>query len=189
LINDPSAVDRVVDTARRVAPAVPVLIRTHYLAQRGRLLTLGAREVVVEEVEGGLEVLARILRWLGIPRNTIDQRIEEARTATQQTERNEKIPRRLLGEEKALKELKIESIVLGPSSHAVGRSAVELDLRRRTGALVVAVRRGDKLLEEPDPHVPFEIGDIVYLVGGLDSIRGAMSSMLGEEHPAATFTT
>jgi CPA2 family monovalent cation:H+ antiporter-2 len=180
LINDPSAVDRVVDTARRVAPSVQVLIRTHYLAQRGRLLALGAREVVAEEVEGGLEILARILRWLGVPRNTIDQRIEEARTATQQTERNEKIPRPLLGEEKALQELKIESIVLGPSSRAVGRSAVDLDLRRQTGALIVAVWRGDRLLEEPDPHVPFEVGDIVYLVGGLDSIRGAMTSLLDE---------
>jgi CPA2 family monovalent cation:H+ antiporter-2 len=180
LINDPSAVDRVVDTARRVAPAVPVLIRTHYLAQRGRLLALGAREVVAEEVEGGLEILARILRWLGIPRNTIDQRIEEARTATQQTERHQTVPRRLLGEEKALEELKIESVVLADSSRAVGRSAVDLDLRRKTGALVVAVRRGEKLLEEPDPHVPFEAGDIVYLVGALDAIRGAMSSLLEE---------
>lgn len=186
LINDPSAVDRVVDTARRVAPAVPVLIRTRYLAERGRLLALGAREVVAEEVEGGVEILARILRWLGIPRNTIDQRIDEARAATQLTERNQTVPRRLLGEEKALEELKIESVVLEPSSRAVGRSAVELDLRRKTGALVVAVRRGDKLLEEPDPQAPFEAGDVVYLVGAVGSIRSAMSSML--EAPAADAT-
>lgn len=183
LINDPSAVDRVVDTARRVAPSVPVLIRTRYLTQRGRLLALGARDVVAEEVEGGLEILARILRWLGVPRNTIDQRIEEARAVTQHTERHQTVPRRFLGEEKALEELKIESIVLAPSSRGVGRSAVDLDLRRRTGALVVAVRRGEKLLEDPDPHVPFEAGDIVYLVGALESIRGAMSSLL-EEPPS-----
>jgi CPA2 family monovalent cation:H+ antiporter-2 len=187
LINDPSAVDRVVDTARRVAPNVPVMIRTHYLAQRERLLALGAREVVVEEVEGGLEVLARILRWLGVPRNTIDLRIEEARAVTQQSERKEAIRRRVLGEEKALEELKIESIVLGPSSHGVGRSVVELDLRRKTGALVVAVRRGEKLLDQPDPGAPFEAGDVVYLVGALASIRGAMTSLL-EEPPSASAT-
>ena len=36
-----------------------------------------------------------------------------------------------------------------------------LQLRTRTGALVVGVRRGDRLLESPDPSVQFEAGDVV----------------------------
>jgi CPA2 family monovalent cation:H+ antiporter-2 len=184
MINDPSAVARVMDTARRVAPSVPILIRTHYLAERERLLALGAREVVVEEVEGGVEVLSRILRWLGLPRNVIDERIEDARASTLRTERSVTVPRPKLGEEKGLEEMKIESVLLGPASFAVGRTAVELDLRRRTGALVVAVRRGSRLLDEPDPHVPFQEGDIVYLAGALRSVHDAMESLLSDAPPA-----
>ncbi|HEX4352504.1 MAG TPA: cation:proton antiporter, partial [Polyangiales bacterium] len=46
LISDPQGVARVVDAARRVAPRVPVMMRTRYLLERPALLKLGAREVV-----------------------------------------------------------------------------------------------------------------------------------------------
>jgi K+/H+ antiporter YhaU regulatory subunit KhtT len=39
---------------------------------------------------------------------------------------------------------------------------------------VVGVRRGDRLLEQPDPNVPFDAGDIVYMVGTRDAIRRAV---------------
>ncbi len=46
-------------------------------------------------------------------------------------------------------------------------------MRSETGALV-GVRRGPRLLDRPDPGVPFAAGDVVYLVGISDAIRLAM---------------
>lgn len=66
LINDPDAVNRIVAVARERAPRVPVFVRTRYLADRSYLETLGAAEVVVDEVEAGIEVLVRVLRRLGL---------------------------------------------------------------------------------------------------------------------------
>jgi CPA2 family monovalent cation:H+ antiporter-2 len=60
-------------------------------------------------------------------------------------------------------------------SPAAGSSPVELRLRSETGALVVGVRRGDKLLEKPDPTVPFEPGDVVYFVGTSDALTRALA--------------
>ncbi len=174
LINDPQALVRIVDTARRVAPEVPILMRTRYLLERDKLLAAGAREVVAEEVEGSVEVVARMLRWLETPRNMIEERIETMRAETQTTERRLTLPRSVLPDVRGLDEMKIEIALVRERSEAEGVSAVVMRLRSRTGALVVGVRRGDELLEDPDPSQPFERGDLVYLVGTLPAIRRAL---------------
>lgn len=174
LINDPHAANRVVDTARRVAPGVPILMRTRYVLERPALLAIGARDVVAEEVEGAIEVMARLLRWLEAPRNVIDERVRVARESTQTSQRTLTVPRASLGAQRSLSDLKIETILIESGSRAAGQSPIALEVRKRTGALIVAVRRGERLLDQPDPMSPFEVGDIVYLVGGLEAMRAAI---------------
>ena len=53
LVNDPHGAIRVVDTARRVAPHVPVLMRTRYVGERAELLRKGATDVVAEPAHSG----------------------------------------------------------------------------------------------------------------------------------------
>ena len=179
LINDPHAAERVADTAKRVAPDVPVLVRARYFGDRERLLKIGANDVVTEELEATTEVIARLLRWLDTPRNVIDEQVERVRQETQTSERVPVVPRPTLQESRELADLKIESFLVKEGSCAAGCSAVELDVRARTGALVVAVRRGDKLLEQPDPQLPFEVGDVVYFVGSRAGIREAIALLAG----------
>ena len=65
MINDPQAVLRIIDAARRVAPNVPLLVRTHYVADRDRLLKLGASDVIVEEYIHGRELYIAVLETGG----------------------------------------------------------------------------------------------------------------------------
>ena len=174
LMNDPLATERVVDTARRLNPKVPILMRSRYLADKPKLTRLGVNDVVAEEVEGGLEVLARLLRWSDVPRNTIDERLHAIREATQTTARSQILPRRTLSQHQGLAELKIESVAVTAGSCAEGHSAIDLKVRERTRALVVAVRRQTTLLDEPDPKEPFQVGDIIYLVGGREAVSNAI---------------
>jgi CPA2 family monovalent cation:H+ antiporter-2 len=174
LINDARAARRVIDTVRRVAPDVPILIRSRYLAERPLLLELGARDVVAEEVEGAVEVLSRLLRWLETPRNLIEESIRAVRQDTQTTERKLTLPRAALIDYRGLDELKIESVQIPEGSNGHGASLMALELRSKTGALVVAVRRDLQLLHKPDPTVPFLPEDIVYLVGTSSAIRCAV---------------
>lgn len=175
LMNDPQAAERVVDTVKRVAPNVPILMRTRYMLERERLMKLGARDVVAEEVEGAVEIIARMLRWLDVPRNVIDESIRVVRTETQTSDRKQTVPRARLGEMRALDELKIESALVQERSRAVGGSPLTLRLRSETGALVVGVRRGERLLEQPDPSVPFQAGDVVYLVGTSEALTRSLA--------------
>ena len=63
-----------------------------------------------------------------------------------------------------------------------------LQLRSRTGALVVGVRRGTHLLEKPDPNEPFEAGDVIYFVGTSEAIQKALR-VLSVDHPDDRFET
>lgn len=170
LMNDPRASQRIVDTVKRTAPSVPVLMRTRYLVERNGLLELGARDVVAEEVEGAVEIIARMLRWIEAPRNVIDERIQRVRAETQTSDRKQTVPRSRLGEVRSLSEMKIESALVHARSPVVGASPSTLRLRSETGALVVGVRRGERLLEVPDPTIPFEPGDVVYFVGTSEAL-------------------
>ena len=174
LMNDPQAATRVVDTARRVASEVPVMIRTHYLLERPKLIAIGATEVVVEEVETAIEVIALLLRRLEIPRNVIDESIESVRAETHVSDRTQTVPRTMLRDLRGLEEMKIDSVLVHERSGAVGQSPVTLRLQTRTGALVVGVRRGDHLLESVDPALPFQAGDVVFLTGTAAAIRAAV---------------
>jgi CPA2 family monovalent cation:H+ antiporter-2 len=174
LMNDQQAAYRVVDMLRRVAPHVPVLMRTRYLAEREGLVRIGARDVVAEEVEGAVEVIARLLRNIEVPRNVIESSIQRIRADTQTSERKQTLPRAQLGDVKALSELKIESVLVREQSQAAGASPVSMQLRSTTGVLVVGLRRGEALLQNPDPKACFEPGDIVYFVGTSAGIRAAL---------------
>ncbi|HRI65139.1 MAG TPA: cation:proton antiporter [Polyangium sp.] len=174
LMNDPFGAERVVHTAKRIAPEIPILMRARYLGEKEQLLDMGATDVVAEEVEGGLEILARLLRWCEVPRNMIDQRIDDARASTQTTERKRVVPRRVLPEHEALADLKIESVLVTETSAARNQSVAEIELRQRTGALIIAIRRDGVLVNSMDPNSPLIVGDIVYLAGPIDAVGRAM---------------
>jgi CPA2 family monovalent cation:H+ antiporter-2 len=174
LMNDAQAAERVVDTVKRVAPNVPILMRTRYLTETGRLLKLGARDVVAEEVESAVEIISRMLRFMEVPRNVIDERIRGVRTETQASDRKQTVPRARLADLRGLDELKIESALVHAFCKGAGASPVSLRLRSETGALVVGIRRGDSL-SHPDPTVPFEPGDVVYFVGTSEALTKALA--------------
>ena len=165
VVDDASAIELAVPAARRIAPQVRIHARTRYLGTVPRLLELGADQVVASEVEAGLEIIARVLRDMDLPRNVIDDRIRDARDRTQASARGLKLPRKRLGELGELDEMKIETFLVREGAHAAGRSLVDLQLRTVTGALAVASRRDGTISEQPEPDDPFRAGDVIYLVG------------------------
>ena len=174
LMNDPQATIRVIEATKRAAPAVPVFVRSHFLAERANLLSLGATDVITEEVEAGMEVLAQVLRKLAVPRNVIEEQVAQARASTQMSVRPTTLPRRTLGIADELADLKIESVLLRDESYAVGRAPAELALQSRTRALIVALKRDGKLLDHLEPSEALCAGDIAFLVGSSRAVARAV---------------
>ncbi|MBL9007176.1 MAG: cation:proton antiporter [Myxococcales bacterium] len=181
LMNDPAATKRVIDVARRVAPHVPVMTRARYLGERDYLQRIGADEVIAEEVEGGVEMVARLLRRLTVPRNVILRSLREARDQTQQSARAATLPCPTLAQHARLANLKIESVQIETTSPSVGMSAAALKLRSATSALIVALEREGVVIEAPSPHESLRSGDVVYLVGSKQATRRATSLLLGAQ--------
>ncbi|MHA7631202.1 cation:proton antiporter domain-containing protein [Corallococcus sp. M7] len=66
-----------------------------------------------------------------------------------------------------------ESVALGASSAAVGRTLAELNLRGMTGATVLAIRRGDAGVLVPTAQEVLRAGDILALAGTHEAIDAA----------------
>jgi CPA2 family monovalent cation:H+ antiporter-2 len=173
VINDPRAARRTVNAIKLYAPDTPVLLRCRFLSDYEALKQLGATDVVVQEVEAGVEIVVRVLRDLGVPRNVIDERIREVRANTQASARRLTVPRTRAGEMDDLAELKVERFLVRAGAFADGRSIAGLELRAVTGALIVSIRRGGALMEEPDPSLPLAPEDVVYIVGSGPARRAA----------------
>lgn len=65
-VNDPAAAEQALAAVRRVAPKLPVLVRTPYLADVAALRAAGADQVVPAELESASELVARVLRDEGV---------------------------------------------------------------------------------------------------------------------------
>ena len=61
LVNDPGAAEQAVRVARRLAPDLHIVVRTHYLLDIEPILTAGADEVVPSEREAAVEVTSLVL--------------------------------------------------------------------------------------------------------------------------------
>ncbi|MCA8910712.1 MAG: cation:proton antiporter [Planctomycetes bacterium] len=173
-INDPAAAQRTLDTVKRVAPEIPVIVRARYHGEAGLLQNLGASEVISGELEAAVEIMARVLRLMNIPRNLIDREVALVREQTQHTARRTTVPRAKLGQLESLGNLKVETYQVEADADAAGKSLAQLQLRGRTGASVIAISRKGKVIDNPDPHEPIRDGDVLYLLGSLQHVRDAM---------------
>ncbi len=70
-ISDPAATGRITERVRALHPEAHVITRTRFTSEVGRLLSLGADEVIPEEFETAVEIFVRTLRSLGISEDEI----------------------------------------------------------------------------------------------------------------------
>jgi len=165
-ISDPAAARKIVAAARKENPELYIIVRTRYLLEVEALKALGADVVIPEEFEASVEVFSRVLHFYNVPRNVIDEYAEDIRQDSYRALRAVSAPRKPLAAElPMLSEIVTETFLIRGGSPFVGRSLKDLKLRTRTGATVMAVKRGDLIYQNPEADFSFEGGDIVLLVG------------------------
>ncbi|MBD8527779.1 cation:proton antiporter [Pseudomarimonas arenosa] len=67
-------------------------------------------------------------------------------------------------------------------SPAMGLSLGELDLRARTGATVLGLRRNDEFITEPDGETRLLVGDVLVLSGSQHAVREAFDYLIDPRH-------
>jgi len=165
-ISDHLAVRKIIQIAKNLNPQLYIITRTQFVAEIEELLKLGANEVVPEEFETSIELFVKVMEFYHIPKNVIGELVEEIRGGHYEALRAE-------GKEIALPHLasewwklvKFQTYLVKRDSLLIGLTLRRLDLRAKTGATLVAIQRGDKLLLNPSPEETFMEGDILILMG------------------------
>ncbi|HWT03561.1 MAG TPA: cation:proton antiporter [Pyrinomonadaceae bacterium] len=177
-ISDPTATRHTVWLARQVTPDIHIIVRTRYMSELAELRELGADEVIPEEFETSIEIFSRVLREYGIARHAIQRHVSEIRSEGYQMLRSPSVPLVSMSEiAEALGTAATETLQLEEGSPAVGRTIGELELRRRTGATVVAVVRDGLTDVNPGSEFRFEVGDIIVLLGAPEQIDRAIEQI------------
>ena len=166
---------RGVVVARGLNPAVRIIVRTRFIRAIEDLTRLGASEVVVEEFEASVELFALVLEFYEVPSNTIRRELDAVRSEHYSMLRGESRPDLQLD---TLKHLGIHAaldlVQVEEGAPAVGGNASTLNLRRDTGATLLAVVRDGKALYKRDATFQFRVGDTAVLVGEQEALeRGA----------------
>lgn len=174
-ISDAHATRRIVAQVRALNRDVPLIVRTRYVAEIEGLRELGATEVIPEEFETSVEIFARVLRRLRVPRNIINAQIDLIRQEGYRMLRGLELPRQTLDQLDAiLAATTTESFLIAKHSPLCGRTLRDLRLRKVTGATVIAIVRGGKPITNPEPDEPLQAGDILVLVGSHEQLDRAL---------------
>lgn len=173
-ISDPVATRRVVSLIRQLNPGAAVIVRTRFVSEIEELYALGAEEVIPEEFETSVEIFARVLQRMHIPRNVIELQVDLIRGERYAMLRGLALTRRGVEDLRAILEAStVQTFRLAAESPAVSRSLRDLDLRGRTGVTVIAVVRDGQSHTNPPADFAFGAGDVLVMLGSHAELTAA----------------
>jgi len=175
VINDPAATRRITELARRLNPQIYLVVRTRFLQEMKPLSDLGADEVIPEEFETSVEIFSRVLTKYLMPKEEIEKFAAEIRSegyemlrslsrqATSCTDLNLCLP-----------DVEIKSFRLAEGSPFVRKTLAQTEMRKKFGVTLLAIRRKDQIISNPDAETMFYSDDILFVVGKPEKIAGVI---------------
>jgi len=170
-INDPTATRRITEIIRRLNPEVHLIVRTRYLQEVKPLYELGADEVIPEEFETSVEIFTRVLAKYFIPRDEIERLVSEVRSDGYEMFRSLSKESSSFSDLKLhLPDVEISTLRVAEKSPLVGKSLAEIELRKKYGVTVLAIRRDSQILSNPNVNMPFCANDMLFVLGPPDKV-------------------
>jgi CPA2 family monovalent cation:H+ antiporter-2 len=179
-INDPEATRRCVSLMHVLAPDVRIVVRARYVQDLDELLAAGASEVVVEEFESTIDLFSSVLHSFGIPNEAIAHFAEAMRMEGYEFAREASelpIDPWLV---ELLQEVATEWVDV-PEDWEGEHSILELEIRSRTGANILAVRRAGVTTTNPPPEFAIRAGDSLLVLApptGLRELRDLLAAIV-----------
>ena len=164
--------------ARRIAPNLRIVARADSADGVEALVSAGANDLVRPELEGGIELMRHTLIDLGYRPRQIQGLADELRESGYAAlEDSAYRQRRSAAEHLAasLAEVDLTWVTVAPSCPQAGCTLAELDLRARTGASAVALRRDGAVELFLDATTRVEPGDKLGLIGDAAALERAQA--------------
>lgn len=187
-ISDAAATRRIVQIARKENPKLHILVRTRYVAEIDDLTKLGANEVIPEEFETSIEIFSRTLHHYQVPKNIINENINNIRKNHYKALRTTTLPTKFLTERYDLmKAIETETYLIKDGSKVEGFSIKELRLRAETGATIIAIQRNDDIFLNPQANFQLKAGDVLMLIGKSKDLSNAIEYLESERFLVAKY--
>ncbi|MEN9758918.1 MAG: hypothetical protein RL676_67 [Pseudomonadota bacterium] len=174
---DRTSAVHVINAARALAPALPIVVRSRDDGDLESLRSAGATEVIPEVVEGSLMLASHALALAGVPLHRVLRRVREVRdsryallrgyfhgSTDDANERNS--------------EVMLKSYAVPPTSRVVGRQLLDLRLAE-LGVDVTNIRRGREGLAL-DEHLVLAAHDVVVMRGSIEALAMAEEVLSGK---------
>ena len=165
-VYDPVATRHIVRSARELNPKAHLIARTRFISEVEPLYALGANEVIPAEFETAVEIFVRVLVQYLIPQNEIERFVAEVRADGYKMFRTLSKPSASAGDLKSyLPDVEVKTFRVEEKSSITGKSLAEIGLRKKHGVTLVAIRRNEQTLSNPDSSTELCANDLIVLLG------------------------
>ena len=180
-ISDPAATRRAVAIARHENPGLEILVRTRYVSEIDDLKALGANEIIPEEFETSIEIFSKVLHKYNFPAGVILNMVERIRSDSYTALRSVALPKsRLFEKAEWLPETEVNSFKVSERSPLLGESISGLQIRKKAGVTIIAIRRGPEVFSNPASDFRFQAEDVVLFIGEKKNIDSALNYFKGD---------
>jgi monovalent cation:H+ antiporter-2, CPA2 family len=163
----------IVEKVREINKHAYLLVRTKHIDDIEEIYKLGADQVIPEEFETAIELFQRVLKKLLLPRRQIETAIARIRSDNYGIFREEDESQKF-SVLKDIPNIEIMALKVNEHSYLVGKSPGSLNLRTSFGITLLALKRGELIIDNPDANTVFHKGDIAYILGKPDKIAAAI---------------
>ena len=177
-VSDPAILPLAISHARLLNPELHIIARLKRIANAVELRRAGATDVVAEEIEAWMEIAVRVMRIFGMPRELLAKQLGALREADYDMLRILPLPGEPLRNLwHLLPEVDLELFIVTPGSRLEGMDLREVDVRRRSGAVVVAVVRDPSVIYNPGPETKLAGADQIVLMGSRSQLAMAHEAL------------
>lgn len=165
-IPNPQAVRHIVSLVSKNYPFIYIIARTRYVTEVNHLLNLGAHEVIAEEFETSISIFDSVLNRIGVDFERRNEMELSLRDGSYDALRN---PSRMPKENEInhiLHGMCINKYIAQDGQRWIGKSLIELELRKQFGLTVIAViKENQEVISNPEPQTKIEFGDEIIILG------------------------
>lgn len=175
-ISDPTSTRAIVAQSKKLNHDLYLITRTRFVQEVQALYELGADEVIPEEYETSIEIFTRVLTKYMVPRDEIEKFIHEIRSDGYEMLRS--IARKPLYSDIShhIPHYDVCSIRIDIGHHFAGKTLQELQLRNKYDITVLALKRGEKYI--PNPQADMYINEQNILIAWGE--RNTISKFIGK---------
>jgi CPA2 family monovalent cation:H+ antiporter-2 len=160
----------IIEKIRHINKNVYILVRAPHIQNIEQLYKFGADQVLPEKLEIAIDLLNRILVKRLVPQKEVNRILTHIRNINLGVFSEKDIVNQpsILDE---FSNINISAIKVEGNSHADGKSLIDIDLRKKTGVTLLAIKRGSDIIEHPVPKTIFQNNDIAYVLGNPEQVN------------------